>query len=130
MYVEGPVGAFTELTVTDNIDSDISLLANDLLDRLLKSRVINFLTRRIVATGGAQHPQKVVGPNEASDMRRQYAIGHLDAPQIAFTPAQTAQVFPSGRSLLARPTFRATKLPRKTRPRTREAAEYPTCSPP
>src|SRR5262249_57957048 len=65
--VEGPVAALAELTVADDVDPRISLLAHDRLDRFLQAGLVGRSVVRLAILDLVQERDELRRPNQAPD---------------------------------------------------------------
>ena len=87
MDVEGPVAALAELTVADDVDPRIGLLAHYRLNRLLQAGLVGRSVVRFAILDLVQERDQLRRPNQASDMRGKDALGggrHFAPPVFAF----------------------------------------------
>ena len=77
MDVEGPVGAFTEFAVADDVDAGVGLLAHDFGDGFGETRLERRLVIGLAVLDGAPELDQFRRPDQAADMGGQDPIGVL-----------------------------------------------------
>ncbi len=67
--VEGPIAAFAELAIADDVDADFGLLPDDRLDRLPQAGFVRALVIGLAILDLAEERDQLRRPHQAADMR-------------------------------------------------------------
>ena len=82
MDVKGPVAAFAELAVADDIDTGVRLLPDHLLDRFLEAGFVRDLVVGLAILDLAQELDQLGRSYQAADMRGEDAVAGHVSPRI------------------------------------------------